>query len=97
VRRVYLTKRARRQAATALGWWLRNRDKAPEAFADDFEEVLRVIANTPTIGKRGTTRQKDLRRTLMERVRYYVYYRVTARDEIEVVAIWHASRRPPRL
>ena len=33
---------------------------------------------------------------LLERVRYYVYYRVL--DEIvEVISVWHASRRPPHL
>jgi plasmid stabilization system protein ParE len=97
VRRVHLTLRARRQAATALNWWLRNRAKAPDAFSDDFEAILEAIAETPTIGRLGRTHRRDLRRVLMERVRYYVYYRVTSDDEIEVVAVWHASRRPPRL
>jgi plasmid stabilization system protein ParE len=97
MRVVQLTPRARKQAAAALSWWLRERDKAPDAFADDFDEILRVIAATPGIGSRVKTRGRDLRRVLMERVRYYVYYRVTARDEIEIVALWHASRRAPRL
>jgi len=97
MRAVHLTPRARKQAAAALTWWLRNRDKAPDAFNDDLEEMLQSIAADPATGQLGKTRQKNLRRVFMERVRYYLYYRVTPRDEIEVLAIWHASRRPPRL
>jgi len=34
---------------------------------------------------------------LLERIRYYIYYRISARDDVEIISVWHASRRPPRL
>jgi plasmid stabilization system protein ParE len=41
-------------------------------------------------------RIKFVRRILLRRVRYYLYYRDTA-PGVEILALWHASRRPPRL
>lgn len=94
---VIVSPRAARQFAAGLRWWLQNRDKAPEAFADDFAAILETIAANPRIGLLGKTRNKNARRVFMERVRYYVYYRVTSSDSVEIISIWHASRRPPRL
>jgi plasmid stabilization system protein ParE len=43
-----------------------------------------------------STRVKGVRRRLMRRVHYYVYYRESGGD-IEILAFWHASRgsEPP--
>ena len=38
-----------------------------------------------------------IRRMLLERIRYYIYYRILPVGDIEVICVWHASRRPPRL
>jgi plasmid stabilization system protein ParE len=39
-----------------------------------------------------------VRRVLMPRTRYHLYYRQLATREIEVVAVWHTSRgRGPAL
>ncbi len=97
MRAVVVTARARRQFNAAMNWWLRNRDKAPDAFESDFEAVVSAIAENAGIGSIARTRQRNVRRLLMQRVRYYVYYRLNADDRIEVLAIWHASRRPPHL
>jgi len=34
---------------------------------------------------------------MLDRIRYYLYYRVNANGDVEVLSVWHASRRPPRL
>jgi hypothetical protein len=39
---------------------------------------------------------KYIRRLTLERIRYFLYYRVHP-DRIEVMFFWHTSRRKPRL
>ncbi|HEX8171625.1 MAG TPA: type II toxin-antitoxin system RelE/ParE family toxin [Thermoanaerobaculia bacterium] len=89
-------RRARRQYVAASRWWLEHRDKAPEAFDEDLNSIWRLIGTRPGAGQIVRSRSRGIRRVLAERVRYYVYYRVFD-DRIEVLSIWHASRRPPRL
>jgi plasmid stabilization system protein ParE len=50
VRIVHSAARAIEEAAT---WWERNRSKAPDAFADDLEDALKLIASHPEIGARS--------------------------------------------
>jgi plasmid stabilization system protein ParE len=97
MRRLIVSPRARRQLDRALTWWVKNRDKAPEAFDEDVEETFELIVHHAGIGQPVRARKGMIRRVLMPRVRYYVYYRLTERDELVVLAVWHASRRPPRL
>ena len=60
--------------------------------------MLAAIAGAPFAGTAVRTRQGNVRRVLLARVRYYVYYRVTSAGEVEVLALWHASRgRAPHL
>ena len=73
-----------------------HRDKAPDAFDVDLAERWKILEYSPHLGQRVRTKRPATRRILLERVRYYVYYRVL--DEIvEVISVWHASRRPPHL
>jgi plasmid stabilization system protein ParE len=96
MRRVITSPRAQRQLRAAERWWLSHRDKAPAAFDEDLQEGVESIVRNPTIYPFVNAR-RGIRRMLLERIRYYVYYRVNKRDEIELLSIWHASRRPPRL
>ena len=42
-------------------------------------------------------RAKDVRRLLVGRIRYFIYYRVT-QETLDALAVWHTSRgRQPRL
>ena len=89
--------RAERQIDAAHRWWFANRDKAPEAFEEDLDRAYELLAHTPYAGVPWRMRSgKYLRRLTLERIRYYLYYRVTS-ERVEVVFFWHASRRPPRL
>lgn len=94
---VIVRPRAQRQIDAAMNWWLGNRDKAPTAFIDDLGETLGLIAHNAGIGVPVRTRRPGVRRVLMERVRYYLYYRLLPDDTIEVIFVWHASRRVPRI
>jgi len=97
MRAFLITPRAQRQLRKAVEWWLQNRDKAPWAFVEEFDETRDLVVESPTIGHIVRGRRPGMRRVLMERVRYYVYYRLNARGDVEVLAVWHASRRPPHL
>jgi plasmid stabilization system protein ParE len=89
--------RAKNQIDKARRWWLANRDKAPEAFHEDMYSARQLLATMPYAGVPWRMRSgKYIRRLTLERIRYYMYYRVTP-ERVEVVFFWHTSRRPPRL
>jgi plasmid stabilization system protein ParE len=68
----------------------------PEAFVVDLENALNLIASNPGIGAQArNTKLSTVRRVHLARVRYYLYYRVTAEPAIEVLALWHTSRHDP--
>jgi plasmid stabilization system protein ParE len=94
---VIVRPRAQRQIDAAINWWLGNRDKAPDAFIEELAETLELIAHNAGAGVPVRTRRAGVRRILMERVRYYLYYRRLPDDIVEVVFVWHASRRAPRI
>jgi plasmid stabilization system protein ParE len=94
--RLVVTRRAQRQLDKASDWWLTHRGKAPAAFDEDVAEAFAAITANPSIYPWFNT-SRGIRRMLVERIRYYIYYRVSLKDTIEVLAIWHASRRPPRI
>jgi len=95
--KLLLRRRAGRQIDAAKAWWVRNRDKAPQAFDEEINRAFAVIAESPTIGIIQRTRRSGVvRRITLERIRYYLFYRIR-RDSIEVILLWHTSRRPPRL
>ncbi|MBM4382994.1 MAG: type II toxin-antitoxin system RelE/ParE family toxin [Deltaproteobacteria bacterium] len=57
--------------------------------------ALRLITDHPSIGQRAQPHLRGVRRVLLPRAGYFVYYRVDeARRRIEVLAIWHTSRGP---
>jgi plasmid stabilization system protein ParE len=100
IREVVLSRRARRQLFSALRWWDRHREKAPNAFDEDLAATLELLRHTPEVGQPVRAKRLGVRRILMERIRYYVYYRydrLNASGTVEIIVIWHASRRPPLL
>jgi len=84
---IILSPRARRQLLVALAWWYSHRDKAPDAFDEDLNATWELLGSAPDVGKAVSARRPGVRRVLMERVRYYVYYRVAARGVVEITAI----------
>jgi hypothetical protein len=97
---VAFTPRASREVAEARRWWRANRTKAPDALEDELTTALYLLATTPAIG--AVARNVVLpgvRRILLNRVNYFIYYRPIAESRIvQVVALWHARRGTgPRL
>ena len=84
--------RARREIARAAEWWAENRLAAPGAIRQDLESALSALIHQPGLGtKVDTVRTGVVRRLLLSRTQYFVYYRVRG-QVLEVVAFWHASR-----
>ena len=90
---------AKAQIRAAEEWWRANRPAAPNAIREELERASRLIAVQPGVGARARTLSLvGVRRLLLARVRYHLYYRVvTDPDRVEVLAFWHSSRRsaPP--
>lgn len=93
-------RRADQQIRQGQDWWLRNRSKAPLAFAEDIESAFDLLRAAPGAGEPlPSSRIANLRRLLVSRIRYFIYYTVDEGSEIiEVLALWHTSRgQPPTL
>ena len=85
------------QIREAAAWWLEHRTKAPHAFAEDLEAAFDLIEELAFIGEPvAHSRIAGLRRILLGRARYHLYYVPSFEENtIEVLALWHTSRRRP--
>jgi plasmid stabilization system protein ParE len=75
-------------------WWTANRLAAPDLFQRELETTVAAVATSPMLGALSNADDEfsGVRRALMRRTRYYVYYRVITGDVLEVLAIWHTAR-----
>lgn len=90
--RIVFKARARREIETAAAWWSANREAARGAVRKDVEDGVRVLIEQPGIGiKVETGRAPQVRRLLLDRTKYHLYYRVRG-DALEVLSLWHSSR-----
>lgn len=85
---------AKAQIRAAEQWWRINRPKAPNAIREELERASLLIAVQPGIGARArNVSLPGVHRLHLARVRYHLYYRVSADPErLEVLALWHTSR-----
>ena len=90
--RVKVSARAALQIRRAAEWWAENRPAAPGAIRIDTGEALALLAEQPGIGAAYEgARATGVRRLLVGRIRYFIYYRAT-QETLEVLAVWHVSR-----
>ncbi len=96
--RLRISARAAAEIERADAWWRENRLSAPGAVREDLKGAFRVLLRQPGIGlKVSGARLTGTRRLHLERIRYFVYYRVK-NDELAVLSVWHSSRgREPRI
>jgi plasmid stabilization system protein ParE len=97
---VRVAPRAQAQLDDAAAWWRMNRPAAPTLPLGEFEAALLRLRHTPASG--ANYRQNGfrlVRRVLLPRSRYHVYYTVDeATRAVNVIGFWHATRRRgPRL
>lgn len=60
--------------------------------------AVKLLAVTPLIGVPGRDEKlKAARRLILQQSQYFLYYRVReATGVVEVLRLWHTSRRSPR-
>jgi plasmid stabilization system protein ParE len=84
--------RATRDIEEINAWWRDNRPAAPDLFLLEVRATLSIAALSPTLGAPARdVRLAGIRRLILQRTRYHVYYRV-AGQVLEILAVWHAVR-----
>lgn len=98
--RVIIAPDAVAQIAHRKKWWLKNRDKAPRLFDQEFADAIAQIGRAPESfpvfsEKHGRT----VRRCLMPKTRCHLYIEIDAAvDGVWVLAAGGGQRRrPPRI
>lgn len=75
-------------------WWRTHRPAAPELLREELAATLEMIRSSPKVARGYPfSAIPGLRRTLMPRTRYHLYF--TFHEEralIFVHALWHAAR-----
>jgi plasmid stabilization system protein ParE len=90
---IKLTPRAAAEIRRASAWWRVNRPAAPLALADDLERAFELVAAQPGIGARARNAEKEgIRRLLLSRTNYHLYYQINGEAGREILALWHATR-----
>jgi plasmid stabilization system protein ParE len=85
--KVELSEEAEAHVLAIDAWWRENR----RAVADELEQVLKTLEETPTFGTVYRARTMAAKRVLSRRTHYHVYF-VEEADRLYVVAVWSAYR-----
>jgi len=89
---VVFQRRATREIEAVDEWWRANRPAAADLFLTELERMLAAVALMPNLGSpAASARLAGVRRVLLRRTRYYVFYRVRE-ETLAVLAVWHSSR-----
>ena len=91
--RVELSAEADAQVAEIDAWWRENR----LAATDELERAFDDLATMPTLGTVYKQGSRAVRRLLLHRTHYYLYF-IEEADRLYVVAVWSCFRgRGPKL
>lgn len=92
--KIFITATAQAQMRRAANWWAEQRPAVPSLFVDEFEAALGQLRTVPLMGARySLVKSYDLRRILLQRSLYHVYYTVQpAEVRVIVRAVWHSAR-----
>jgi plasmid stabilization system protein ParE len=89
---LFISRRAAREIERVIRWWAVNRPAAPGAVLQDLKGALNLVLVQPDIGARvPEASSAGVRRFHLDRIRYWVYYRVR-QNRLEVLSVWHSSR-----
>ena len=93
-----ITAKAAGEIERADAWWRENRLAAPGALREDLRAAFKLLLQQPGVGiKVASARLAGTRRLHLERIRYFIYYRVK-NEELVIFSVWHSSRgRGPRV
>jgi plasmid stabilization system protein ParE len=90
---------ARTQYREASAWWHEHRD-AKSLLAQEFLAAIRTLQTVPETGQVYVQmRGRTIRRWLMPKTKYHIYYRFDRDQDLLVIySVWSAVRgRGPRL
>jgi hypothetical protein len=92
--RVEFSPDALEQIRAVHEWWQIHRPAAPELLREELAATLAIVRSSPNAAKAYPFSPiPDLRRALMPRTRYHLYFTFhEQRALIFVHALWHASR-----
>ncbi len=93
-RRVVLVDEAEQQLKTIDHWWLAHRRASPDLFLDELDQAIGLLSKLPDIGSPfKRTDRPGIRRLLLRRSKYWVYYFHHQHGPIVyVLAIWSTFR-----
>jgi toxin ParE1/3/4 len=96
--RLRISARAVSEIERADEWWRENRPSAQGALRQELMAAFELLLRQPRIGtKIISARASGTRRLHLERIGYFLYYRIKD-DELAVLAVWHTRRgREPRV
>jgi len=95
--KVELSAEAHAQVEKIDAWWRKNRLVAPEMFITELGNALTALEEMPTLGTRYVVGTKNVRRMLLRRTRYHLYF-IEQKERLFTVAVWSAYRgRGPKL
>ena len=87
---IRLRDEAERDAALAASWYEDQREGLGQEFLDELLATFEAISDHP---RAYPVLHRDVRRALMRRFPFGVFFQTTASD-IVVVAVFHGSRHP---
>jgi plasmid stabilization system protein ParE len=89
---LYVSRQAAREIERIVKWWVINRPAAPGAVRQDLKATVGLLLVHPDVGTRvQVASSPDVRRFHLDRIRYWVYYRVRG-NRLELLSVWHSSR-----
>jgi plasmid stabilization system protein ParE len=91
--------RARQQIERALKWWRENRPLAPTLLADELDEYLDKLLETPHLGEPwGERGGVEIRKVLLPRTKKKLFVMRPEPDVVRIVCFWGGQRgRDPKL
>jgi len=93
--KVELSAEAQAQVDQIDAWWRENRQAATDLFAEELEQALRTLSETPAVAVRYGPKP-SVRRLLLKRTHHHLYV-IEEPARVYVVAVWSAYRgRGPR-
>ena len=96
--KVELSAEAQAQVEKIDSWWRRHRQLSPDLFTQELEGAFRALGEVPTLGVRYEAGRPSVRRLLLRRSHYHLYFVQERDDRLYIVAVWSAFRgRGPKL
>ena len=94
--RIVVMPRARDEILRIGAWWKKERRLAPDSFSRELRAAMALLRALPNAGRLcDAPGFEEVRRLLLRRTRYYLYYRFDdSRKTIIILTIRHTSRGP---